>query len=88
MHDDDGMCGGDDRCAEGFAGVDEHLVHEAGGDQDVPLDLAADVEEQNHKAFHLGVEVWVRADVGVPVAGSLGRAGAFLQFAGEGAFPQ
>ena len=64
------------------------VPHEAGGDEDVPLDLAADVEEQNHEAFHLGVEVGVGADVCVPVAGSLGRAGAFLQFAGQWTFSQ
>ena len=64
------------------------MVGKSRGHEDVSLDFAADVEEQNNEAFNFWVEVGIGADVHIPVARSLCWSGAFVHGAGERTFAQ
>ena len=64
------------------------MVGKAGGNKDVSLYFAADVEEQDNEAFNFWVEVGIGADVHIPVARCLCWCRAFVHGAGERAFAQ
>ncbi len=88
VHEDHRMGGGHNRGPEHFAGMDQHLVEDAGGHHLVALDVLAGGQQQHDERFLVGIVTRQGADAPPPVVGRVLRGLAFEQILRQRTVPQ
>lgn len=88
MHQCHGAGPGDHGGPENLPGVNQDRVQGPGCHQDVALDPAPGVEQQDHETFNLGAERRMADNMRSPVFRRPARFIAKVQGFGQGAFPQ
>src|ERR1043166_4063568 len=80
MHED--HCGGsaDNSYAEYLPRMNQNSIQRAGGDEMMPFNHFAGIEQQHHHAFHIRVEIRMVDHVGPPICRRLFRSVAELHF--------